>query len=367
MALTDLVADNSSQPSVHKPGVEISFAASSGGGLAPDLSALNGGSSDPWQRSLVFINFTSSLAPFVDTTKLMIANDEHSPAVAIDDEGTIALGYADSSIDVVMTGRIDQLQYDTQNLTYITAVNGGASLSQMRINQSYEQQAAGNLVSDLCSQAEVDTDVVESGIDLPFYVIDDRYNAYEHIHRLAIKSKYIAHFTIEGKLYFGPEQTGQAVQTFSYANDILEVQVQQNNTSATAATVIGEGAAGTEGQEAWSWLIKDPGAVTAEAGNGKVRLIQDATLRSSDACQAAADGVAGRTASQTLTGQILTPGAPAVVVGSTIEITDTPTEEMNGNFFVSRVSHCYSKQHGFTSLIHFKQAGGSGRALGGLL
>lgn len=367
MALTDLVADNSSQPTVRKPRVEISFAASSGGGLAPYLSALNGGSGDPWQRSLISIKFSSSLAPFIDTTKLIIANGEQAPAVAIDDEGTIALGYADSSIDVVMTAWIDQLHHDTQNLTYITAVNGGASLSQLRINQSYEQQTAGDLVSDLSSQAEINTDVIESGIDLPFYVIDDRYNAYEHIHRLARKSGYIAHFTTEGKLYFGPEQSGQAVQTFSYANDILEVQVQQNNTSATAATVIGEGAAGAEGQEAWSWLIKDPGAVTAEAGDGKARLIQDAALRSSDACQAAADAVAGRTASQTLTGQILTPGAPAVVVGSTIEITDALTEEMNGEFFVNRVSHCYSKQHGFTSLIHFKQAGGSGGALGGLL
>ncbi len=366
MTLTDLVSGNNSPPTVRKPGVEIGFAASSGGGLASDLTALNGGSGDPWQRSLVSVNCNLSLAPSVDTTKLMIANDEQAPAVAIDDEGTIALGFADSSMDIVMTGRIDQLHYDTRNLVHITAVNGGAALSQLRINQSYEQQAAGDLVSDLCSQAEVDTDVVEPGIDFPFYVIDDRYNAYEHIHRLARKSGYITHFTTEGKLYFGPEQSGQPAQKFSYADDILELRIQQNNSSATAVTVIGEGAAGAEGQEAWSWLIKNPDAVTSEAGDGKARLIQDATLRSSDACQAAADGVAGRTGSQTLTGRILTPGAPAVVIGSIIEITDAPTEEMNGQFFVSHVMHRFSKQQGFTSLIHFKQAGSGSGTLGGL-
>jgi hypothetical protein len=240
-------------------------------------------------------------------------------------------------------------------------------LSQLRINQSYEQQAAGDLVSDLCGQADVATDAIEPGIDLPFYVVDDRYNAYEHIDRLARKSGYIAYFTTEGKLYFGPEQAGQAVQTFSYASDILELRIQQNNTSATAVTVMGEGAAGTEGQEAWSWLIKDPGSVTAEAGEGKRRLYSDASLRSSDACQATAGSIAGRTGAQALTGHILTAGAPAVVVGSSIAITDAPSESMNGQFFVSRISHRYSKQSGFTSRIHFRQAGDSGGLPGGML
>ncbi len=368
MALTDLLSATDVQTPVRKPGVEISFAASAAGGLAPDLGLVDAVDAvDPWQRSLVSINSVSSLAPNVDATRLVIANDEQAPAVAVDDEGDIALGYEDSSFDVVMSGRIDQLHHDTRNLIGITAVNGGATLSRLRINQSYEQQAAGDMVSDLCSQAEVDTDVVESGIDLPYYVIDDRYNAYEHIGRLARQSGYIAHFTTEGDLYFGPEQAGKAVQTFSYANDILELRIRQNNSSAAAVTVIGEGAAGVEGQEAWSWLIKDPGAVTAEAGDGKPRLISDAALRSSDACQAAADGVAGRTAAQALTGHILTAGAAAVVVGSIIEIIDAPGEVMNGEFFVSGVNHRYSKHYGFTSLIRFRQAGDAGGLPGGLL
>ena len=365
MALTDFMTANDSQTAVRKPGVEISFAASSGGGVVPDIGVHNAG--DLWKRSLLSISSVSSLAPNVDSTKLLIVNDEQAPAVAVDDEGSIAMGYEDSSIDVVMSGYIEQLHSDTRNLTSITTVNGGAALSCLRINQSYEQQAAGDLVNDLCSQAEVEMEIIESGIDLPFYVLDDHYNAYQHIDRLARQSDFIAHFTTEGKLYFGPQQAGQAVQTFSYANDILEVLIQKNNSSTSAVTVIGEGAVGSEGQDAWSWLMKDPGAVSAEAGDGKSRLISDASLRSSEACQAAADGVAARTAAWALSGHILTAGAPAVVVGSTIKITDAPGEAMNGDFFVSRVSHRYSKQHGFTSLINFRQAGSSGGLLGGLL
>lgn len=373
--MLDALLDNTSAPpTVRRPQIRISFSAGGGGGGAGLLSAgldliSGGGQQDPWQRSLVSLMLDASLAPFVDTTRLIVAGDEQAPVVANDDEGTIALGYEDSSMDTVMTARVNQLSFDTRNVTRITAVNGAAALSQLRINQGYEQQTAGDVVNDLCSQADVDTDVVESGIDLPFYVIDDRYNGYEHIDRLARKSGYVAYFTTEGKLYFGPAQTGQPIQTFNYADDILELKVQKNSTSDVSVSVIGEGAAGSEGQEAWNWLIKDPGAVTAQAGDGKTRLVQDSALRNNDACKTAAQGFADRTASLTLTGEVLVPGAPAVTVGSIIEISAAPNDDGNGQFFVTGVSHRYSKRRGFTSLIRVKQtsSANAGGLLGGLL
>ena len=366
--MTGMFAFNGDSTSaVRRPVIEVNFGA---GGASGGLSAAVGlgqGADDPWARSVVLVNVETGLAPFVDVVTVNVAADEEAPQVALDDEGTISLGYNDSAAELVFTAMVNDIGSNVHGSQRLSGVNGGVALSRLRINQSYEQQSAGDIVSDLASQAAVDTDTVENGVDLPFYVIDDHYNVYQHIDRLARQSGYIAHFTTEGKLYFGPEQAGQTVQTFSYANDILEVRIQQNNTSASAVTVIGEGAAGAEGQEAWSWLIKDPGAVTAEAGDGNAKLVQDASLRSSEACQIAADGIAERTVSRSLTGRILTPGAPAVVVGSVIGITDSPVEEMNGEFFVCRVSHCYSKQRGFTTLIHFRQASGSGGALGGLL
>ena len=351
---------------VRKPQLQIAFGSAAPGGLSADIAVLGTGD-DPWQRSVMSIETACALAPQVDVTKLVIANDQQAPAVVLDNLGSIALGYEDSTTNKVITGYIHRLQFNTRNTTTISVTNGGARLSQLRINQSYEQQAAGDLVSDLCAQANVATDTIESGIDLPFYVIDDRHHAYQHIQRLARLCGYVAYFTVAGELYFGPTQTGSAVQTFSYSNDILELRVQQNNVAATAVTVVGEGAAGAEGQEAWSWLIKDPDAITAEAGDGKARLIRNAALRNLEASQAMANGVADSTAAMNLGGQILTPGAPAVVVGSTIEITDAPADDMNGEFYVTQVSHRYDKREGFTSLIRFKQASAGGFSLGGLL
>lgn len=365
--ISSLLGNEEDYTAVRQPVIEFGFGAGgNGGGLAEAVGLVQGGD-DPWTRSLLRLSVTAGLAPFVDVVSVDMAANAEAPQVAPGEVGTISLGYGDSAAELVFTAIVHDVSHNIAGTRQLKGTNGGESLSRLRINQSYEQQSASDLVGDLVGQAEVDIDVVEPGIDLPFYVIDDRYNAYEHIHRLARKSGYIAHFTPEGKLYFGPEQSGQAVQTFSYANDILEIQVQKFNAAATAATVIGEGAAGAEGQEAWSWLIKNPGAVTAEAGNGNVRLIQDASLRSSEACQIAADGIAARTVSRSMTGRILTPGVPAVAVGSVIGITDAPVEDMNGEFFVCRVSHCYSKQRGFTTLVHFRQTSGSGGALGGLL
>jgi len=363
--LGDLITSQTTN-TLRRPKQLVSIGAGSVG-LASISNPLSGGVEDPWARSVAKINVDVGLAPFVDIATVEIIADTQAPQVALDDEGTISLGYNDSTTELVFSAIVNNIGSNVHGSQHLSGVNGGVALSRLRINQSYEQQSAGDIVSDLAGQADVETDTVESGIDLPFYVIDDHYNAYQHIDRLARQSGFIAHFTIEGKLYFGPQQAGQAVHTFSYANDILELRVQQNNSSSSAVTVIGEGAAGSEGQDAWSWLIKDPGAVTSEAGDGKSRLISDAALRSSEACQAAADGRAARAAALALSGSILTAGVPAVVVGSTIEIADAPGEAMNGDFFVNRISHHYSKQHGFTSLIHFRKSGDSGGLLGGLL
>ena len=365
--ILDLLTDNDAASSVRQPSIEVNFG---GGGASGGLTAAVGlgqGADDPWARSVVLVNVEVGLAPFVDVVKVDLAADEEAPEVALDDEGTISLGYNDSATELVFTAMVNDISYNVHGTQQLKGVNGGVLLSRLRINQSYEQQTAGDIVNDLASQAGVDTDTVESGVDFPFYVLDDRNNAYQHIATLARKSGYLTYFTTEGKLYFGPYADGQAVQTFNYGIDILSLQVKETTPVVGSVTTIGEGAAGGEGQEAWSWLIKDPSAVTAEAGEGEqVRIISDASLRSSEATQSAADSVASAASRMALTGSIIVPGAPLVVVGSTIEIADAPHDNLNGTCMVSWVRHCYSKQQGYISAIDFNKSAGGG-ALGGLL
>lgn len=325
-----------------------------------------GGSADEWAQSLVSLRVETGLAPFTDAATLHLAGVASAPDVAVGDSGAVDLGYGDDTTETVFTGQVDEVRRSVQGKTRVAAVNGGALLSRTRVNQSYEQQKAGDIVRDLAGRAGADTDTVEDGADLPFYVVDDGRNAYQHIAALARKSGFLAYFTPEGKLSFAPFTAGQAVQTFTYGEDVLSLDATEVVPAVGAVMTVGAGAAGSQGQEAWSWLVKDPSAVTGSAGSGdQERLIQDASLRSTEAAQGAAEGIVDAAGRISLTGELRVPGSPAVVVGSAVEISDAPQDALNGLLMVRRVRHRFSKRGGFTTLISFGRAGDGGT--GGLL
>jgi hypothetical protein len=362
--ILNLLENNDNQTTVRQPGFTVSFGGGSAGGLSAGLESVVG-SDDPWQRSLVTLKTDSAAVPSVDTLILLLAADDQAPSVTLEDEGTVALGYEDSSIDLVFTASVSNVKHSINGKTHIFCVNGGTILAGLRINQSYEQQTAGDIVNDLTSQAGVDTDTIEDGPEFPYYVLDDRSNAYQHISSLARKSGFLAYFTPEGKLYFGSPSAGQPLQTFNYALDIINLELNGSTPVFDSVTVIGAGAAGSQGQEAWPWLVKDPESIKVQAGSGDSgRLIRDASLRSAAAIQTAADGAVAVSAIGANSGRIVVPGAPAVVVGSTIEIADAPNAALNGNFLVVRVRHELSKQRGFISCIDFSKPSNGG-TLGG--
>jgi phage protein D len=308
----------------------------------------------------------AGLVPFADAVTMRLAGGASVPGVALEASGTVELGYEDGSTETVFTGQVEEVRHSVQGTTWITAVNGGALLSRTRVNQSYEQQKAGDIVKDLAGRAGVEMDTVEDGADFPFYVVDDRPSAYQHVAALARKSGYLAFFTPKGKLNFVPFTAGQAVQTFTYGEDVLSLHATEAPPAVGAVTTVAEGAAGSQGQEAWSWLVKDPSSVSGSAGTGDPeRLVQDASLRSAEAAQGAAEGIADAAEGEKLIGELLVPGSPAVVVGSAVEISDAPQDALNGLFPVRRVRHRFSKREGFVTSIHFGSTGDGG--LGGLL
>lgn len=361
-------AGSESAPAVRRPVFEVSFGG--GGPAAGGLSAavgsvLGAGSADPWQAHVLAITLEAGLAPSVDALEIIVAVGAQAPQVAVGDTGSVSLGYADSAAELVFTGQVESVRHGVHGTTRIIATNGGAPLARLRLNQSYEQQSAGDIARDLASSAEVDTDTVENGVDLPFYVVDDRRNAYQHIAALARISGYLAGCTPEGRLRFAPFAGGQAVQTFTYGVDVLALDVTEAAPVVGAVTTVGEGAAGSQGADAWSWLVKDPAAVRGSAGAGAPeRLVTRAALRSGAAAQSAAEGLANAAGQARVGGRLLVPGAPAVIVGSAIEITGAPQEALNGLFLVRQVRHRFAKGEGFTTVIDFNKADGG--AAGGL-
>ncbi len=330
-----------------------------------------GGNSDKWQNALVSLTVESGVAPFVDCATLHVATGTIAPPVATSDTGAIALGYEDSSEEPAFRGQVLTVRHSLSGPRKVTAVNGAGKLAALRVNQSYEKQKAGDIVKDLAGRAQVNVETVEDGADFPFYVVDDRQNLWRHIATLARTSGYLAYMTVEDELHFAPVATGEAVQTFVYGSDILALELADDTAQIGKVRTVGEGAAGSEGTDAWSWLLKDPTPVQGEAGEGQAeRLVSDPSLRSSTVAQQAADALAQSSGLARLAGRMLVAGAPIVTVGSTIAISDAPEPALNGKCLVRWLRHSYAKHTGFTTLILFSQTeGASGGAgpLGGLL
>ncbi len=346
-----LFSSSAGAPSVRRPVFDVKF----GNSAAAD-----------WAQALIGFSVELGAAPFVDCA--VIDSAAQGPAAVPGDAGTIKAGYEDSSNNLIFTGAVDAVRTALEGILRVSASTGAILLAKLRVDQSYEQSTAGDIVKDLAQRAAVDVDSVEDGDSYPFYAVDARQNAWQQIATLARQNGFRAFFSVEGKLDFQPVEEGQPVASLAYGSDVLAMELWNAWPTAGKVTVTGEGAAGSKGADAWNWLLKDPSGVRAESGTGDpVKLISDPSLRNSDAAQTAAASIAAGLGAEARSGWVWTAGAPAVTPGSTIEIAGAPQATLNGICVVERVRHRFNKREGFTSLIHFTQSGAAGGGAGGLL
>jgi phage protein D len=374
--IPDLFSTDTQTPGVRRPIFEIAFGGGSGGSGPADLlssaaAAVGFGGAtgeDPWLRSVTSVSVEVGLAPQVDVAEIVIAADSQAPPVAIDDEGNIALGYEDEGATGVFTGRIESIIRSTRGPTRITIANASSALAALRTEQSYEDQGAGDVVEDLAGRAGVNTGNVVAGPDLAFTVLDGGSNAWEHIARLARVSGHHARITVDNELDFAPVDDGEAVQTFTYGVDILLLERREAAASFDNVTIVGEGAAGSDGKSAWNWLVKQPSSVTGAAGQGsRARGFSDRLLRSAEAAGTAAQALADAAARAATVGTLIVPGAPKVTPATNIAIAGSTDGVFDGAYLVTRVRHVFSKRTGFRTHITFAGSGGSSGAGGGLL
>lgn len=324
------------------------------GGLAAAAGDLLGlGGEDFWLSHTLEIAVQAGPLPFVNTATITFAA-AGAPEIALADSVTISLGYADAEPAAVFTGTVSRMVRTLQGLTHLQVSDGGGQLARQRLNQSYDSQTAGDIVTDLAGQAGVETDVVEDGADLPFFAIASATPAHAQIAALARRSGYWAYFTPAGQLTFAPVGEGDTVQTFTYGTDVLKLEVTEATPALEGVQVSGEGAAGSQGQDAWNWLVADATGVQAQAGGGQAqRWVSDGALRSQEAARTAATARASAAASMQISGELWVPGAPQVTVGSRVAIAAAPDEFLNGTYQVERVNHRLSKARGFVTRLSF--------------
>ena len=345
------MAFNAAPAAVRRPTVDIN---------------LSSASADDWRAALVGLRVDMALAPTVNRAELYVSPNAGAPTAALGDAGTITLGYEDGSTGPVFSGQVIGLEPHAAGPMRIILADAGAALAAVRVNQSFEQQSAGDVVRDLAGRASVTTGTIETGASFAFYVVDDRQSGYQHVATLARRCGFLASVGPDGNLSFGAPSQAPPVQQFRFGVDVLALRLTSTSPLVGSVAFVGEGAAGSQGSDAWAWLLKDPTAVTGTAGSGSPqRLLADGAARSSAIASGAATAALDALARSRNVGRLLTTGASAVVVGSAISISDMPQSSLNGSGLVLGVQHRFGKQTGFLSQVTFSASGAGG--LGGAL
>ncbi|MGH2543751.1 MAG: hypothetical protein ACRDIB_13185, partial [Ardenticatenaceae bacterium] len=316
---------------------------------------------EEWAEALVSVRVEMGLAPAVDAVTLHVANEARAPGVAVGDEGTVELGYEDSGAELVFTGTVAGVRHSLAGSTRVTLLNGSGRLARLRVNQSFRQQKAGEIVEELVGQVGMSGDRIEDGIEYPFYVVDSGRSVYGHIGLLAARNGFLAYVTPEDRLDFRPIVAEEAEHTFTYGVDIVAFHLADATPVNGRVTLTGEGAAGSNGVEAWSWLVKEPASVQHTAGSDDpARRRSEPSLRSGAAVE---EGAAGLLATQTLTNQtgvLHLPGAPSVRAGSVVAVAEASQESLDGLYLVRHLRHRYDKRGGFGTRLYVSKAGEGG-------
>jgi hypothetical protein len=356
--LTDLLAGGTAT-ALRKPvfAVSLGSGGDSGGlgGLAASLGSLVGGSDDPWLRHTLAIEVDCALAPLADRAEIVLAPGADTPAVAIGDSGTIAMGYSDDETVLVFSGTVSEITISGDGSRRLGLGNASEQLARWRGNLSFQQQSSADIVRQLLSEPGIDSGTLDnSGPTLAFYVADDRCSFYQHMARLAQLSGAIVSISPDNKLQLQALAAGSVIQTFNYADDLLQADWQAAE-PLTARRWQGEGAAGSNGSEAWSWLLKNAdGMASGAAGSAHYYA---PLLRAREAVDNAAAADALRNGRRA---QLVTVGAPKVVSGCTVAVAASPAGNLDGSAVVTRVRHRCSRRGGFISVLELLEVAGSG-------
>jgi phage protein D len=367
----------SGRATVSRPAATLSFGAaqspSSGfGGLADAATSLlgaGGGGGDPWREHLLSLRLRRTLGPEVDVLELMIAAVPTAPQVALGDAGSLSLTGGAGTDVAVFAGKVDAIAERAGGVRVVTVSNGSRELAQARLNRSFEQQDAGQIIEALASELGLSSELPGDAPALPRFVVDDRLSLYGHVARLAAWGGFVVCIGADGTLRVkDPGASAEPVARFAHGLDVLDFALGERALHTAALQVTGEGAAGDQGSDAAYWLRKDPASNQSNAGTGTPsRVASVAVLRSADSVAGFARARLARVSEASTRGWLLTAGAPEVEPGDNIELSSMPQSSLDGSYRVEDIVHELDVRRGYRSRLRVIRAGSGGGGLGGVL
>jgi hypothetical protein len=337
------------------PRVKLEKDAGAGGFGGELLSAaagvlgLSAAQPDPLTESLGSVDIRLVAAPGLSSCSLRFLPRSDFPSLALGDALTVKLAGSGDPLPA-FAGSVARVSGSGATLEVLLAAPS-ARLARIRRNGGFENQGFGQLLKAWAGEAGVTTGQVDDGPDYAFFAIDDRLSLWDWIARVARHADVPVWVDATGALN-ATRPAGRPLASFDWGRTILALEAQARDPVITAAHIVGEGSAGRQGSDAWSWLAKDPQGVSANAGAGPAGAVeQEGGLRDLASIAAAAAGAAAGAARIADRVQVRVPGTPALDVAGLFALAGCPRGEGDGTWAALAVQHHFSPRRGFVTVL----------------
>ena len=266
------------------------------------------------------------------------------------DELSVQLGYREELEDV-FSGFINDVENEITGIR-VLGLDSASKLLALRVNQVYEGQNAGQIVSDLARKAGIIVEEAADGIRFPQYTVDDSKNAYEHMKDLANKCGFNLYMNVKNQIVFKRYERKE-LHVLEYGKNIVQIEANKHEPSFTQVFVRGESPASFRGADKAHWLTKR--LVEGSAGSGGNRLLLvDPAAKDRDMADKIAEARLNELM-KTLSGNVKIIGNTAIDLCDTIEIRGLKQTHINGEYQVQSVEHVLNRREGFITIVGFKR------------
>jgi len=299
--------------------------------------------------SIISIQVSLSMETPADSSEILFSVDDKNSNIKEGDEILIQLGY-DDKLEDVFKGLVDNVERGTSQIR-VLGLNQTSRLLKTKVNQVYENQSAGDIVSDLTEKGGLKVEEASNGLRFPLYVVDDSKNIYKHIKDLAEKCGFDIYMTTENKLVFKKYQREEP-HVLEYGKNIIEIEAHKWEPPFTNIQVQGESPASFKGADTSHWLTKRK--IEGSTGSGNALQIEDLTVRDKDTAEKVAKAKL-EALMRSVSGTVKIVGKAEVKVGDTIELRKMKWSELNKEYQVRSVEHLLSKRDGFVTILGWRK------------
>lgn len=315
-------------------------AAGAGGLLDMAMSLLAAPQADPWADHLSAVELVLAPAPAISHARLTLVDRDGAPAVAAGDTLRVELG-EEGALSPLLQGEVLAVDGLPGSQRTVLLASAAVALARQRHNTSHRARSLADLLAGFAAEAGLTPGALEGTGTYPFLALDDRRSLWEWAGLLAAQAGLRVWVDGTGALRCAAPGAA-AVQTFRYGHDVLMLEHHAGSAPPGALAVVGEGAAGSQGAAAWSWLTKDPQGVRGQAGTGAARRVfGDGTLRTAAAARDAAQAYRQRAQARATRLRLQVPGSPQLVPGAAVRLQGSPGGVGDGRWVIERAVHRY--------------------------